>query len=92
MENTDSIPKKRKKKQPNEKGTQVELRMREDIHDLELAYWRLARATWSTERGNMREIKALYGEIFRLHELLEEVTSVSLNQTFKTVDGCFAQS
>ncbi|CAB1332467.1 unnamed protein product [Coregonus sp. 'balchen'] len=46
--------------------------MREDIHDLELAHWRLARETWRTERGNMREIKALYGEIFRLHELLEE--------------------
>ena len=74
-ENTDSIQKKRKKKRLNEKGTQVELGMREDIHDLDLAHWRLARETWRTERGNMREIKARYGEIFRLHQLLEEVTS-----------------
>ncbi|XP_064799334.1 golgin subfamily A member 6-like protein 26 [Oncorhynchus masou masou] len=72
-ENTDSIQKKRKKKRLNEKGTQVELGMREDIHDLDLAHWRLARETWRTERGNMREIKALYGEIFRLHQLLEEI-------------------
>ncbi|KAM9395332.1 uncharacterized protein ACWYII_033485 [Salvelinus alpinus] len=47
--------------------------MREDIHDLDLAHWRLARETWRTERGNIREIKALYGEIFRLHQLLEEI-------------------
>ncbi|XP_055757784.1 golgin subfamily A member 6-like protein 24 [Salvelinus fontinalis] len=72
-ENTDSTQKKRKKKRLNEKGTQVELGMREDIHDLDLAHWRLARQTWRTERGNMREIKALYGEIFRLHQLLEEI-------------------
>lgn len=70
----------------NEKGTQVELGMREDIRDLDLAHWRLARETWRTERGNMREIKALYGEIFRLHQLLEEVTrAVFYNQTFISV-------
>eukprot|EP00063_Salmo_salar_P022438 XP_013997273.1 PREDICTED: uncharacterized protein LOC106569983 [Salmo salar] len=72
-EDTDSTQKKRKKKRLNEKGTQVELGMREDIRDLDLAHWRLARETWRTERGNMREIKALYGEIFRLHQLLEEI-------------------
>ncbi|CAB1318806.1 unnamed protein product [Coregonus sp. 'balchen'] len=72
-ENTDSTPKKRKKKRHNEKGTQVELGIREDIHDLELAHWRLAKETWRTERGNIRQMKALYGEIFRLQKLLEEI-------------------